>query len=106
MGEGRVDGSVVDGCALEEERNTSRWPGIPEPLTSFNVPSSWHGNTKLRCLVVLLSHCCLSAYVLMISCMLVLGCGLLTHALLKSLILWVKIQCHGSAVEYGFVPHA
>ena len=54
MGEGCVDGGVVDSCALEEQPNWSRWSAVPEPLASFDVSASWHGNAELWRLVVLL----------------------------------------------------
>ena len=37
MVEGRVNRGVVDGCALQEQRDWSRWSGVPEPLSSFDV---------------------------------------------------------------------
>ena len=43
MVEGRINGGVVYGSALEEQRNLSRKSGVPEPLSAFDVSPSWHG---------------------------------------------------------------
>ena len=53
MVEGRDNGGVVDGCALQEQRNWSRWSRVPEPLSAFDVSTSWHGDGELRRWVIL-----------------------------------------------------
>ena len=41
--EGLVDGGVLNGSALKEQRDRSQWSRLPFPFSSFNVAASGHG---------------------------------------------------------------